>query len=301
MNAVSLAVENLYPDAGSVIELGGQDAKIIIWFTDPVTGVKRKIPSMSDKCAGGTGAVIDKINAKLQLSGESLQALEYFGTKLHPVAGKCGVFAETDIVNFQQMGREKREIMAGLAKVLPKNIWLYVVAEPNLGKFGTNFIFQGGTQHNLAAVKSQYDFVKSKVPNSTVRVHQFTGESGAIGAALEAIRVVAERDSTFIGLKSAETLEFTATRDESTRCSFGKNKCLRTYIDTTSAEGANNRFIIATCEKGIVEKMEDMKLIKGRLEEVMKANPNFVEKASVQAFRSFSPPRVSRLELVEAS
>ena len=101
VNAVSLAVEHLYPDAGSVIELGGQDAKIIIWFTDKETGAKRKVPSMNDKCAGGTGAVIDKINAKLQLTGEQLRALEYYDVKLHPVAGKCGVFAETDINGLQ--------------------------------------------------------------------------------------------------------------------------------------------------------------------------------------------------------
>jgi activator of 2-hydroxyglutaryl-CoA dehydratase len=54
VNAVSLAVEQSHPDAGSVIELGGQDAKIIIWIEDPVTGQKRKLPSMNDKCAGGT-------------------------------------------------------------------------------------------------------------------------------------------------------------------------------------------------------------------------------------------------------
>ena len=91
VNAVTMAVDTLHPDVMSVIELGGQDAKIIIWLTDPKTGVKRKVPSMNDKCAGGTGAVIDKINAKLRLSGEELQALEYFDVKLHPVAGKCGV------------------------------------------------------------------------------------------------------------------------------------------------------------------------------------------------------------------
>src|SRR5262249_32488083 len=56
VNAVSLAVEKLYPDAGSVVELGGQDAKIIIFKEDPETGKKKKIPSMNDKCAGGTGA-----------------------------------------------------------------------------------------------------------------------------------------------------------------------------------------------------------------------------------------------------
>src|ERR1700751_517984 len=64
LTAVSLAVEKLHPEVYSVIELGGQDAKIIVFKDDEETGRKKKIPSMNDKCAGGTGAVIDKINAK---------------------------------------------------------------------------------------------------------------------------------------------------------------------------------------------------------------------------------------------
>jgi activator of 2-hydroxyglutaryl-CoA dehydratase len=63
VHAVSLAVEKLHPEVYSVIELGGQDAKIIVFKDDEETGRKKKIPSMNDKCAGGTGAVIDKINA----------------------------------------------------------------------------------------------------------------------------------------------------------------------------------------------------------------------------------------------
>ena len=54
------------------------------------------------------------------------------------------------------------EIMAGLAAVLPKNIWLYVAQVPNLAKLGTRFVLQGGTQHNLAAVKAQVDFIESR-------------------------------------------------------------------------------------------------------------------------------------------
>jgi activator of 2-hydroxyglutaryl-CoA dehydratase len=104
VNAVSLAVEKLYPACGSVIELGGQDAKIIIFKEDPETGRKKKIPSMNDKCAGGTGAVIDKINAKLRIPPESCATWATRGIKLHPVAGKCGVFAETDINGLQKMG-----------------------------------------------------------------------------------------------------------------------------------------------------------------------------------------------------
>ena len=118
VNAVSLAVERMYPECGSVIELGGQDAKIIIFKTDPETGRKKKIPSMNDKCAGGTGAVIDKINAKLRIPSEQLCQMGYKGVKLHPVAGKCGVFAETDINGLQKMGVPPDELMASLFEAI---------------------------------------------------------------------------------------------------------------------------------------------------------------------------------------
>ena len=72
VTAVSLAVEKLHPEVYSVIELGGQDAKIIVFKDDDETGRKKKIPSMNDKCAGGTGAVIDKINAKLKIPAAEL-------------------------------------------------------------------------------------------------------------------------------------------------------------------------------------------------------------------------------------
>ena len=114
VNAVSLAVEKFYPEVQSVIELGGQDAKIIIFKEDKETGKKKKIPSMNDKCAGGTGAVIDKINAKLKIPAEELCEMGYKDIKLHPVAGKCGVFAETDINGLQKMGVPPDELMASL-------------------------------------------------------------------------------------------------------------------------------------------------------------------------------------------
>src|SRR5580698_699586 len=118
VNAVSLAVEKLYPECGSVVELGGQDAKIIIFKEDPETGRKKKIPSMNDKCAGGTGAVIDKINAKLRIPSEQLCQMGYHGIKLHPVAGKCGVFAETDINGLQKGGVPPDELMASLFEAI---------------------------------------------------------------------------------------------------------------------------------------------------------------------------------------
>src|SRR5258705_392353 len=116
--AVSLAVEKLHPEVYSVIELGGQDAKIIVFKDDAETGRKKKIPSMNDKCAGGTGAVIDKINAKLKIPTAELAEQKYQGIKLHKVAGKCGVFAETDINGLQKVGTPSNELMASLFEAI---------------------------------------------------------------------------------------------------------------------------------------------------------------------------------------
>src|SRR3954449_8097597 len=95
VNAVTLAVEKLHPDVGSVIELGGQDAKIIIFKTDEKTGDKTAAPSMNDKCASGTGATIDKCMLKVGLPSSEVVQLHFNDDKLHHVAAKCGVFAET--------------------------------------------------------------------------------------------------------------------------------------------------------------------------------------------------------------
>src|SRR6201984_3372764 len=118
VTAGSLDVEKLHPGVYSVIELGGQDAKIIVFKDDDETGRKKKIPSMNDKCAGGTGAVIDKINAKLKIPVAELAMQGYHGIKLHKVAGKCGVFAETDINGLQKVGTPPNELMASLFEAI---------------------------------------------------------------------------------------------------------------------------------------------------------------------------------------
>ena len=112
--AAALMVERHCPEAASFVEIGGQDAKIVILRKDPETGRIKKVPSMNDKCAGGTGAVIDKISKKLGIPLEGLSQLRYAGIRVHPVAGKCGVFAETDINSLQKQGIPAEELMASL-------------------------------------------------------------------------------------------------------------------------------------------------------------------------------------------
>ncbi len=112
--AVSQAVETSFPNVRSVIELGGQDAKMIVFQESAIPGRRKKIASMNDKCAGGTGVVIEKIAAKLHVSSEELFTEKYEDAHIYPIAGKCGVFAETDITGLQKQGVPESHLMASL-------------------------------------------------------------------------------------------------------------------------------------------------------------------------------------------
>ena len=252
--------------------------------------------------------------AGLQRAGGAVRRHGVRGQRLPEFGYGCAVFMQSDIVDFQRQGWKPEEIMAGLCNVLPKNIWLYVSQIPNLSAIGTRFLLQGGTQYNLAAVKAQVDFIESRFKGkehpADVIVHEHCGEAGAIGAALEAGRLWDNgRVSTFIGLDACANIQYKTTRDEATRCYFCKNKCLRTFIDVKTnqipadykrpaktkvpLEAGAQRLIIATCEKGTVEDIEEMRGIKGNLDKVKKANPNFVEIAAKAVFRVPDAPLVA--------
>jgi hypothetical protein len=86
VNAVTLAVEKLHPDVGSVIELGGQDAKIIMFREvekEDGESDKTAMTSMNDKCASGTGATIDKCMIKVGLPQEEVAKIVFDPNKLH--------------------------------------------------------------------------------------------------------------------------------------------------------------------------------------------------------------------------
>ena len=282
-----------YPDVDVIADVGGQDIKVIIMKAGAVKDFK-----LNTQCSAGNGYFLQSTTARfgyelsewadIALSAERAPAFHY----------GCAVFLEQDISHFQQLGWQPSEIMAGLALTLPKNVWLYVVQETNLARFGKTFLLQGGTHYNLAVVKAQYDFIKARVPDANIHVHPHAGESGALGAASEAIRVCAG-ESTFIGFDRVEALTFTATRDESTRCSYCKNKCLRTFVDIRTSPEHTSRFISATCERGMSDSIDEVRAFNVRENAVKKANPNFVEISAREAFRSYSPQNVAAGDVKE--
>jgi activator of 2-hydroxyglutaryl-CoA dehydratase/predicted nucleotide-binding protein (sugar kinase/HSP70/actin superfamily) len=277
-----------YPNVDVIADVGGQDIKVIIMKQGRVKDFK-----LNTQCSAGNGYFLQSTATRFGFDITEFAELAFRAERAPTFHFGCAVFLEQDISHFQQLGWQPNEIMAGLAKVLPKNVWLYVVQETNLARFGRTFLLQGGTHYNLAVVKAQRDFITARVPEAEIYVHPHAGESGALGAALEAIRVMNGRESSFIGFDQVAQLSFAATRDESTRCFFCKNKCLRTFVDIETVPGQSRRFIAASCERGTVGSIEEVRAFNTRQAEVKKVNPNFVEIATREAFRSYSPPLVA--------
>ncbi len=310
---------HFYDGVDVVCDVGGQDIKIIILKNGKVKDFK-----LNTQCSAGNGYFLQGTAVGFGYDVKQYADVAFKAESMPMFGYGCAVFMQSDIVDFQRQGWSPEEIMAGLANVLPKNIWLYVSQIPNLAKLGTRFVLQGGTQHNMAAVKSQVDFIEEKFRQKgaqpEVIVHKHCGESGAIGAAKEARRLHQElgQQTEWIGLEKVPTISYRQKRDESTRCYFCKNKCLRTFIDvdlelanteaeqrmaqgqlvqirkhTDETQIATKRLIIATCEKGEVEDVEKMRKIKSGLDQAKKAYPNFAAIAAKDVWKATNPPSVA--------
>ena len=101
------AVNKTYPDADVVVELGGEDAKIIFL----TGGVEQR---MNGTCAGGTGAFIDQMASLLGVSVDAMDEMSLKATKIYPIASRCGVFAKSDIQPLLNQGAKKEDIAASI-------------------------------------------------------------------------------------------------------------------------------------------------------------------------------------------
>jgi predicted CoA-substrate-specific enzyme activase len=282
-----IAAVKFFGDVDVVCDIGGQDIKVLFMVNGEIRNFR-----LSNQCSAGNGMLLQAMADQF-----GVPVTEYadtaFRAQLSPTFSYgCAVFLDADRVNFQREGYAREELLAGLAMVLPKNVWQYVVQIPRMAQLGTRYVLQGGTQYNLAAVKAQVDYIKARVPNATVHVHPHPGEAGAIGAALEALRVVARRGSSrFIGLDAAIRLQYTTRKDESTVCTFCPNRCSRTFIDTRTTDGRTSRYIAGfSCEKGTVESLDALRALEHERKALRTRYPNLADYESKLAFRSFMRP-----------
>ena len=282
-----MSAVHFFGDVDVICDIGGQDIKVLFMKNGDIQNFK-----LSNSCSAGNGMLLQAMADQF-----GIPVTEYaqtaFQAELAPkFSYGCAVFLDSDRVNFQKEGFQKEELLAGLAQVLPKNVWQYVVQIPRLASLGRKFVLQGGTQYNLAAVKAQVDYIKQRVPDAEVYVHPHTGEAGAIGAAIETLRRWKRTGKTrFIGLDGVINLEYTTKTDDSTTCHFCPNECKRTFIDTHRPDGSTARYISGfSCEKGTVESKEAMLSLMAERKKTAAAYPNLVDYESKQAFVHFYKP-----------
>src|SRR5215467_310227 len=191
---------HFYPDADVICDVGGTDVKIMILRQGTVADFR-----LNSQCSSGNGAFLQGVAERYSIPLEAYAEKAFEAKAMPTLAMGCGVFLQSDIVNQQRKGWAAEEIMAALAAVLPVNVWIYAGQLQNLRSVGRKFVLQGGTHRNMAVVKAQVDFIRGKVPEALVVLHPYSGEAGAIGAALCAAdwrEGAGERASRFRGFEA---------------------------------------------------------------------------------------------------
>ena len=144
--ATAAAVNTYIPDTDAVIELGGEDAKIIFFG-----GALEE--RMNGSCAGGTGAFIDQMATLMNVSVNELDALSLKHEKIYPIASRCGVFAKSDIQPILNQGGRKEDVAASIFQaVVDQTVAGLTQGRELKGKI----VFLGGPLHFLMGLRQRF-------------------------------------------------------------------------------------------------------------------------------------------------
>lgn len=229
ITAHAIGTLSRYPDIRTILEIGGQDSKIILIDDGIVVDY-----AMNTLCAAGTGSFLSSQAKRLDIPVEEFGPLALTSHQPTPIAARCTVFAESDLVHKAQMGHKKKDIVAGLCRSVAFNYLNNVgkgkrILEP--------IIFQGGVSKNVGVKKAFEDILDCPIQ---------TDENGHLmGAIGVAILSKEEKECDF----HFEVLdhEFTTTGTNCHRCPNGcEIVCIKKDDKLIDAWG--NR-----CEKGQVK------------------------------------------------
>ena len=171
--ATAAAVNEYIPNADAVIELGGEDAKIIFFG-----GALEE--RMNGSCAGGTGAFIDQMATLMNVTADELDELSLKHEKIYPIASRCGVFAKSDIQPILNQGGRKEDVAASIFQaVVDQTIAGLTQGRELKGKI----VFLGGPLHFLQGLRER--FVETLKLDEEHAIFPEDGDCfAAIGAAL---------------------------------------------------------------------------------------------------------------------
>ena len=206
--AQSKSIEHLYPQVRTIVEMGGEDSKLItLDFEEQSQKIKISDFTMNSICAAGTGSFLDQQAHRLGLTVEEFGKLALQSKNPPRIAGRCSVFAKTDMIHLQQVATPDYDIVAGLCRAVARNF------KSTLGKgkaFEKPVSFQGGVAANLG-MRRAFREVLSLSERELIIPQRFAS-MGAIGAVL----LLMEGSSRTMHFRGLETL--------------------KAYLDTSSAK-----------------------------------------------------------------
>jgi len=192
ITAHAVAALEYYPDVRTILEIGGQDSKIIIIRDGIVYDF-----AMNTVCAAGTGSFIDRQASRLNIPIEEFGKYALKSTTPVRIAGRCAVFAESDMIHKQQTGHNLEDIISGLCDALVRNYLNNVgkgkeILEP--------IVFQGGVAANVGIVAAF-----ERALNKKIHVPENYDVMGALGAAILAREETMKKGTTgFYGFELTE-------------------------------------------------------------------------------------------------
>lgn len=166
----AVGVHHLYPHAKMVIDIGGQDSKVI-WVSE--NGFADHF-IMNDKCSAGTGRFLEVMANIMKMDLEEFSLSGYGAVKAYPISSTCTVFAESEVISAVALGIERAEIAAGIFESITKRIAAMAEIDANMD----GIILTGGVAKNIGVVK----YMKKRLPGIEIPVQPQI--MGALGAAL---------------------------------------------------------------------------------------------------------------------
>lgn len=184
ITAHAVGTTTLHPDVRTILEIGGQDSKIILVENGVAVDY-----AMNTLCAAGTGSFLSSQARRLGIEVEEFGKIALTSDNPTPIAARCTVFAESDLVHKIQMGHRKEDIIAGLCRAVANN---YL---NNIGKgkkITAPIVFQGGVSKNEGVVKAFADELGEEII-----VDENGHLMGAYGAAILALGSGIEKEFSF--------------------------------------------------------------------------------------------------------
>jgi len=222
ITAHASAAKEVCPGVNTVIDIGGQDSKVIFIRDGVSTGF-----NMNTVCAAGTGSFLDHQATRLGIPIEEFGEYALRSRAPLKIAGRCGVFAESDLIHKQQLGYPPEDLVAGLCISLARNFLQNVARDPKGRKMRSPILFQGGVAANVG-MKAAFEHLLG----TALIVPEHFKVMGAWGAALLAKRAVLRsgKPTSFRGIGRIAT--FTC-QPRSFTCSDCANNCeiSELYID----------------------------------------------------------------------